>query len=273
MHRDPTVSLSVMLACLAACGDDMPQADGAPAEPVTAMSYNIAQIDGGDRAAQIADEIAASHPDFVALQECVDCQAWLAAELGPNFEVISSRSGVAIGHESSRWVISEEGVLALGDNDDGWGERVAQWGLFSTADGHAIYFYATHWCVTIRRLDDPCTVDRQLEYAQSLVDHIQGRALPEIPVVVAGDFNVFDGFEEGEVISFLKDSGFVDLFRMANPDADGTTFLGNSWAPSGRLDYVFSTAPVDVIDARIDQVEEASDHYPVVATVQYPANR
>jgi endonuclease/exonuclease/phosphatase family metal-dependent hydrolase len=261
-----------MLACLAACGDDLLQADGAPVEPVTAMSYNVAQIDGGDRAAQVADLIAATHPDFVALQECVSCDAWLAAELGSGFEVRPSRSGVAIGHESSRWVVSDEGVLSLGDNDDGWGERVAQWGLFSTADGQAIYVYATHWCVTIRQLDDACTVDRQLEYAQSLVDHIQGRAFPGIPVVVAGDLNVFDGFEGGEVISFLTDSGLEDLFRLANPDADGTTFLGNSWAPRGRLDYVFSTAPVDVIDARIDQVD-ASDHYPVVATVQYPADR
>ncbi|HEU5058907.1 MAG TPA: endonuclease/exonuclease/phosphatase family protein, partial [Kofleriaceae bacterium] len=148
--------------------------------------------------------------------------------------------------------------------------RVAQWSLFSTLDGQAVYVYATHWCVTIRRLDDSCTVGRQLEYARSLLDHIQERSLPHIPVVVAGDFNVFDGFEEGEVISFLKEAGLADLYRLAIPDADGTTFLGNSWAPSGRLDYVFSTAPVDVVDAHIDPVDGASDHYPVVATARYP---
>jgi len=245
----------------------MPRANGAPADPVTAMSYNVAQIDGGDRAIQVAGEVAAAGPDFLALEECVSCEVWLASELGPDFEVIPSRSGVAIGHDSARWTLTDEGILSLGDN-----ERVAQWSLFSTADGDAIYVYATHWCVTIRRTDDPCTVDRQLEYARSLVEHIQTRSSPDIPVVVAGDFNVFDGFEDGEVIAFLKDSGLADLFRMASPDADGTTFLGNSWAPAGRLDYLFSTAPVDVIDARIDRVEEASDHYPVVATVQYPAS-
>ena len=243
--------------------------DGAPAHPLTTMAYNVAQIDGGDKMIAITDEISTGRPDFLALEECVDCDLWLSAELGPDIEVVPSRSGVAIAYDPSRWRMTEGDVLSLGDNDDGWGERIAQWGLFSTDDGEAIYFYATHWCVTIRRPDDACTVDRQLEYAESVVQHIQDRAVPQIPVVVAGDFNVFDGFEDGEVISFLKEEGLTDLFRVTNPDADGTTFLGNSWAPSGRLDYLFSTAPVEVIDARIDQVEEASDHYPVIATVQY----
>lgn len=271
MTWDNTILQCTVLAFLAGCGEDIQQAFSAPVEPVTVMSYNVAQIDGGERATVIADTIAATRPDFLALQECVNCEVWLASELGPNFEVIPSRSGVAIGYNSSRWNITDEGVLSLGSNDDGWGERVAQWSLFSTADGDAIYFYATHWCVTIRRIDDPCTVDRQLEYGQSLVESIHARPLPDLPVVLGGDFNVFDGFEDGEVISFLTASELADLFRMANPNADGTTFLGNSWAPSGRLDYLFSTAPVDATAAHIDHVRAASDHYPVVATAQYPS--
>ncbi len=264
---DPTISLSIIAAVLAACGDNL------PGEPLTAMTYNLAQIDDGDRAKAVAIEISAVDPDFAAIQECVDCARWLPSQLTNGMAVIESRSGVAIAYASSRWSLREGGVLTLGDNDDGWGERVAQWGLFAARDGQVVYFYATHWCVTIRRPDDSCTVERQLEYAHSLVEHIQGRASVELPVLLAGDFNVFDGFEDGEVISFLSDSGLTDLFRVARPDADGTTFLGNSWAPSGRLDYVFSTTPVEVLDARIDGVSDASDHYPVVATVQYRAGQ
>jgi endonuclease/exonuclease/phosphatase family metal-dependent hydrolase len=263
MRRHTIISLPLIAGVLAACGDDL------PGESLTAMTYNLAQIDGGARAEAVAAEISATGPDFAAIQECVDCARWLPSQLTDGMAVIESRSGVAIAYASSRWSLRESGVLTLGMDDDGWGERVAQWGLFAARDGQVVYFYATHWCVTIRRPDDSCTVDRQLDYARSLVDHIQRRASLESPVLLAGDFNVFDGFEDGEVISFLDDSGLRDLFRFARPNADGTTFLGNSWAPSGRLDYVFSTTPVDVLDARIDGVSDASDHYPVVATVRY----
>jgi endonuclease/exonuclease/phosphatase family metal-dependent hydrolase len=262
--------LCAVSALLLACGDDLLPATGAPARPVTAMSYNLAQIADDSRAAVVADEIAAAQPDFLGVQECVHCDSWLPGELGAWFAVTEPHTGVAIGYDASRWILRDSGILLLGDNDDGWGERVAAWGLFAGSEGNdSIYVYATHWCVTIRSPDDPCTVERQLEYAKSLVAHLDDRSSRQLPVVVAGDFNVFDGFETGEVIAYLTDSGLTDLFRAANPDDDGTTFLGNSWAPSGRLDYLFSTAPVDVLAARIDAVADASDHYPVIATVQY----
>lgn len=233
------------------------------------MSYNLAQIEDGAGAAAIGAEISAIRPDFVAVQECVECDAWLPAEVA-GLAVSGPRAGVAIAYDASRWTIDATDVVSLGDNDDGWGERVAQWALFSTRGGdESIHVYATHWCVTIRTPTDPCTVDRHLSYAQAITDDIEDRSTGELPVLLAGDFNVFDGFEAGEPISFLKDWGLIDLFRAVNPDDDGTTFLGNSWAPSGRLDYLFSTAPVEVVEARIDPVDDASDHYPVIATVQY----
>jgi endonuclease/exonuclease/phosphatase family metal-dependent hydrolase len=265
------VSSSVVLfaACLAACGDDLPRNDTAPAGDITLMSYNLAQIEGGARAATVGAEISSIRPDFVAVEECVACDAWLPGEV-PRVAVTEPRAGVAIAYDASRWVIRENEVLSLGDNDDGWGERVAQWALFSKVDGdESIYFYATHWCVTIRSPADPCTIDRHLDYAAAITDDIEDRSAAGLPVLLAGDFNVFDGFEAGEAISFLRDWGLTDLFRASNPEGEGTTFVGNDWAPSGRLDYLFSPAPVEVGEARVDEVEGASDHYPVMATVQY----
>ncbi len=256
----------MVLLLIAACGDDLPPEYG---QPITAVTYNLAGIAEGERTLTMADAIATALPDFVALEECVGCQVWLPRETA--MAVMTSRAGVAVAYDPARWIIEEAGVLSLGDDDDGWGERVAQWTLFSPYDGgDAVYLYATHWCVTIRNPDDGCTVERQLAYAASLVDHIDARSQPEVPVLLAGDFNVFDGFADGEVIASLLRAGFTDAFGVANPGAEGTTFLGKSWAPSGRLDYVFSTAPVDVLAARVDQVDDASDHYPVIATVRYP---
>lgn len=259
-------------ACLVACGDDLPRAQ---ADGITVMSYNLAQIDGDLRATAAAAAVAAARPDFLALEECVECDAWLPRALGDQLAVTAPRAGVAFAHDPARWSLEDSGVLSLGDDDDGWGERVAAWGRFARADGDGdgeLYFYATHWCVTIRTPDDACTVDRQLEYAASLLAHLAGRLPAGLPVVVAGDLNVFDGFEDGPVIAYLTGAGLTDLFRALHPAGDATTFLGNSWAPSGRLDYLFSTAPVDVIEARIDPVADASDHYPVTATVRYPAH-
>jgi endonuclease/exonuclease/phosphatase family metal-dependent hydrolase len=258
-----------LLLIFAACGDDLPRDDTAPGGSITLVSYNLAQIDGGARAAAVVAELSPIRPDFVALEECVGCDGWLPGAV-PDLAVTEPRAGVAIAYDASRWVIRATDILSLGDNDDGWGERVAQWALFSTVSGsESIYVYATHWCVTIRTPADPCTVDRHLDYAALITDDIAERSSDGLPVVLAGDFNVFDGFETGEAISFLRDSGLTDLFRAAHPTGDVTTFVGNDWAPSGRLDYLFSTAPVDVVDARVDQVEGASDHYPVIATVQY----
>jgi endonuclease/exonuclease/phosphatase family metal-dependent hydrolase len=125
----------------------------------------------------------------------------------------------------------------------------------------------------VRSTEDACDVDRHLDYAALVTEHIAEREVAEAPVLLGGDLNVFDGFEEGPVIADLVGSGLVDVFRVAEPTADGTTFEGNDWAPAGRIDYVFATAPVDVLDAAIDRdavpTGEGSDHYAVYASVEF----
>lgn len=133
--------------------------------------------------------------------------------------------------------------------------------------------YSTHWCVTIRSPDDNCEVAQQLAYADATLEHILEHSAPRAPVLLAGDFNVFDVFEACQVVEYLTSSGLTDVFRSLNPDADGTTFQGNSWAPPGRLDYVFATFPVDLLDTYIDRDSlpsgDGSDLYPVIATLRF----
>lgn len=263
------VALGVVLVAgvSTGCGDNLYEPEG-PFEPLVVMSYNLA---GGRAKEAIANQIAQTAPDFAALQECGGCDDWLQTELSETYAVMKPRAGVAILYEPSRWEVIDSGTLLLGRNDDGWGERVAQWASFAAADEGRLYVYSTHWCVTVRRTNDACDIDRQLEYSDALLRHIEERPVPGAPVIVAGDFNVFDGFEDGAVVQQLLDSGLVDVFRTVDPGGDGTTFLGNSWAPSGRLDYIFTTSPVEVIDSYIDRetldLAGDLDHHAVVGTV------
>ena len=169
-------------------------------------------------------------------------------------------------YDATRWELRDRGRIALGDDDDGWGPRYAEWGLFADGGERGIVVYSTHWCVTIRSPDDACDAERQLDYADSILDAID----PGLPAVVAGDFNVFDDFEDGQVVAYIKDAGLVDAYRSMNPTGDATTFIGNDWAPSGRIDYIFATAPVDVIAADIRSAPDAaSDHHAVTATLAF----
>ncbi len=267
-----TLGAAVLAALVIGCGGD--DVVCGEAVPVTAVSYNVADQIGTSNGDNIAAQLAAIAADFIGLQECPGCSA-LVEQLPEGYEMTATpRAGVAIVFDSSRWRAEEQGVFPVGDNDDGWGERVVMWARFgNVATGHCVYFYTTHWCVTVRTPDDACDEERQLDYAAATLDHIGAREVGQAPVLLSGDFNVFDGFEDGRVVDYLGAGGLIDVFRVADPDGDGTTFVGNDWAPAGRLDYIFATAPVEVIDAFIDRdsiaAGEGSDHHPVIGSVRF----
>lgn len=95
-----------------------------------------------------------------------------------------------------------------------------------------------------------------------------GASATRVEAQLGGDFNVFDGFETGPVITRLVEGGLVDTLRTVTDEAV-LTFEGNTWAPSGRIDYLFATAPLDVTAAAV-ATDSASDHRPVSATLAFP---
>jgi endonuclease/exonuclease/phosphatase family metal-dependent hydrolase len=256
---------SLLAVLAAAAGCEPPPSEPPPlAEPLTlsVVSYNVANATG-DAAELVADQLATMAPDFAAVQECGSCSS-----IAGDYALIAGRAGVALLYDDDSWQRLAHGVISLGNNDDGWGERVALWGQFANRhSGGQLTIYSTHWCVPIRADDDACDDARQMEYADRLLATVPGRA------VVAGDLNVFDGFEDGEVIARLRGAGLVDAYRVAEPSAGGDTFTGNDWAPPGRIDYIFATPPVEVIDAYIDRdslpAGAGSDHYPVFAALRF----
>jgi endonuclease/exonuclease/phosphatase family metal-dependent hydrolase len=254
---------------LSACSSEPDGTIPAVTVPVEAMSYNLANRLGQPEGEPIAERLANATADFVAVQEANDPD-WLLERLADSYELTEApQSGVGLIYDASRWELRDQGAIALGGDDDGWGQRVAMWGLFVDAELGGIYVYSTHWCVTIRTPDDACDEQRQLAYADRILDHLDD----SLPSVIAGDLNVFDGFESGPVISHLRDQGLIDAFRSVKPSEDGTTFVGNDWAPAGRLDYIFATEPADVLDANIERDTpggaDASDHFAVTATMAF----
>jgi endonuclease/exonuclease/phosphatase family metal-dependent hydrolase len=260
MRRAPALLLALAAS---SCGDDEP----VPSVALRVMTFNVmgsARVAEPEAGAVIAAQIEALAPDVVAVQECGDC-APLLDRLPTRYAQVTPDGPDGLFYDATRFAVIADGLLPLGENDDGWGARGARWARLMDAAGGIVTVYSTHWCVTVRSPDDRCDVARQLAYAETLLDDIGGADA----TIVAGDLNVFDGYAGGEVIAALRDGGLHDaIVAAAAPPLD--TFQGKDWAPAGRIDYVLVSRDVVVAAAGTDQSVEAStgsDHYPVWADV------
>ncbi|MBL4634828.1 MAG: endonuclease/exonuclease/phosphatase family protein [Kofleriaceae bacterium] len=241
------------------------------------MSYNLAN-EQGEKLDVIAAHIINTDPDFIAVQECACTE--LLDRLPDKYQITEDpQSGVTIVYNQDVWLKLNTDFVTLGQNDDGWGDRVLHWARFSHRDtGHCVNVYSTHFCVPIRNTDDQCDEAKQLSYLDKSLDFIQQRQSPMAPSLFAGDFNVFVGFEDGEVVRSLKAEGFVDTLREFDATDQGPTFRGNSWAPAGRIDYIFATSPsVDLLDGYVDRESvpdgQGSDHFALISTLRFSLPR
>ncbi|MCA9677223.1 MAG: endonuclease/exonuclease/phosphatase family protein [Myxococcales bacterium] len=262
------VVLGCLLAC-SACAITEPW----PAQPIASLTVTTFNVAGDAALADprvaraITVELVGLAPDVALLQECAACERVLATLPAPYALFHRAGSELAFVYDASRWDVVADGALRLGNDDDGWGRREARWiELLSRDDDAPVVAYSTHFCVPIRSADDPCDTDRQLAYARRVVAQLGRR---DVPVVLGGDLNVFDGFAAGPVVAALEAGGLVDPLRAVDAAATAT-FEGNAWAPPGRLDYLFATPPVEVLAASI-ATASASDHLPVTATLAFPA--
>lgn len=249
---------------VAACAGADPRAS-LVAEDVRVVTFNVAgswRVADPEMGPALATRLADAAADLIAVQECEDC-APLAALL-PHLTMLPARGSNAVLYDPTRWTVIDDGLLTLGDDDDGWGPRTARWAHLAHREvALDVTFYATHWCVPIRRDDDACDTGRQLAYAAAIDAHAGARR----PAIVAGDLNVFDGFATGPVMAQLAGQGWQDSIAVAGaPPID--TFAGNSWAPPGRIDYVLASPELGVTAAVIDDAPSPSDHRPVRATLR-----
>jgi exodeoxyribonuclease III len=138
---------------------------------------------------------------------------------------------------------------------------------------------------------------RRRREARRVVARLAGH-LPDRPTVLMGDLNTLDpaadpasavatvepryrrrhlsgGRVDSRAVQVLTDAGLIDLGHLAGPGvaASVPTKLGGPEFPVGRLDYILATAPVAALTSgwrvvRDGDTDTASDHYPVVATVE-----
>jgi endonuclease/exonuclease/phosphatase family metal-dependent hydrolase len=268
----PAYLLGFMVFVGSSCSTGLEDEHCGESVELTTMTYNLANASGQTQE-NLAGHIASIAPDFVAVQECGDCEE-LIGRLPSRYALSASpRSGVTTVYDSSTWKSTDEDFFRLGLNDDGWGERVLQWARFEHLDtGHCVNVFSTHWCVSVRSPDDACNVERQLAYTSDTLSILDSHSSERAPAILAGDFNVFDDFENGRVVEELAGS-LRDVYRAHMPAGDATTFQGNEWAPAGRIDYIFASEPVEVLDSYIDKEtlegKAASDHYPVIGQLRF----
>jgi len=255
-----------------ACSDDELPEGPRPQSDVRVLGYNVKghRTLGSEPtlSANIAAQVARNAPALIAFSECAPCRA-LVDQL-PGYDLVTGdQAGVTGAYDGSLWRAGDHGFLTLGGNDDGWGARVALWVEFEEiSSGAPLLFYSTHWCVTVRRPDDACDADRHLEYAQRILDDASGRAAEATPVVVAGDLNAVEGRDGDVVLAAFAGAGYVDALRAIQADGAIVTLDGGE-----RVDYIFASAPVAVIDGYVDEsvpFDQASDHRPVIATLAFP---
>lgn len=262
---------------LAACGDNVaprlveepwPRYPGA----AVVMAYNVAQQGSGPRGQIIAAHIAARAPDFVAFQELA-APAELLAMLPDRYELTEPpHAGIAVLYDGAAWRLDDSGALELGVDDDGWGARKVVWGRFASREsGEPLNVYSTHWCYPSRTDGDRCDEARQVDYAEAMAAYVHDTRGDE-PAVAAGDLNVWDHYEEGVPFRTLIDSGMVDVYRVLHPDGPGITRPSPTGDAGGRVDFILSTAPVDVLNVAIEEqipIGDGSDHYGVVAALRH----
>jgi endonuclease/exonuclease/phosphatase family metal-dependent hydrolase len=246
--------------------------------PVTVMTYNVqghaVLAANGEKTENIAEQIAGVEPAFIGVNECVPCDA-LTELLPASYKLVAPpRAGVSAIYDSARWQLDDHGFTRLAENDDGWGERVALWAQFADLEtGGRLLLYATHWCVPNRSPDDACDDARQTDYADALLRHMREGTRAGLPVLFTGDLNIEQ--TASQVLDHFADGGLVDAVRVLQPEGEIITWHGNGVpaAIPARLDYIFASAPVEVIEARVDQqtvpLGSGSDHYPVIATIRF----
>lgn len=233
--------------------------DAAPSR-LTVMTFNIRAGFGTDSRwdlERVAQAIERENPDLVALQEVnrgwlvasgADQALWLSERLGMPFifgpaagdlhgNLLLSRSPLSGG--SVPYAQSVSLGRALIDANLG-----SQRGPVSVLTTH---------------LDAPATaVEARRAQAEQLAAAAGGRQ----PALVLGDFNAVG---EADELSAIRGAGF----REVSTDRGSTAPTFPSDSPGVRIDHIFVTRDIGVIETRTG-VAGASDHLPVIARVQLP---
>jgi endonuclease/exonuclease/phosphatase family metal-dependent hydrolase len=237
------------------------------------LTYNVHRWLGTDRQispARIADVIASCDPDIVALQEVrvgrartgeVDQAATVAAILGmdlhfqPTIRILGEQYGIAVlTRHASR--IVKSGRLPTQSTRPSFEKRSALW-VSVEVDGQTIQVVNAH--LSLR------SGERRAQAAALVGPDWIGHPDCADPAVLLGDFNAPPYSRSYRLIANrMQDTQLSNSSGEPQP-----TF--HTRAPVLRLDHVFVTKSVEVVDAgpvRNSLTRVASDHFPLLAQLR-----
>lgn len=276
------LGLALLLLSGAACGippQESPQASAVPALKVMTFNIRYGTAKDGEfhwpaRRALVLEVIRREQPDVLALQEALAFQLEELAPVLADYEKYGQHrngglsgefSGVYVRHNTCE--VADFGEIWLSPTPQvvgakGWDAalpRMAVWVELTLAMGERIRVYGTHF--------DHRGAEARLNSAALMVEHAQGGP----PSILMGDFNAEP---DSPPIAVFLAAGYRSALQICDPNNDLGTFNGfQNPQPTRRIDDVFCSPGLQPIRARIleDRVEGIwpSDHFPVVATVQF----
>jgi endonuclease/exonuclease/phosphatase family metal-dependent hydrolase len=242
--------------------DAVPQPAAAPGGKVKVVTYNLfwwnafgsnRWSSGESVLRNIRDNLGSA---LLGVQECDD--PWLVQQ-STGYQPASSFAGAQGTFVDGGLFEVSSAAGATGHQDlqatGKWGPRYATWAQVShKPTGRSIWHFNTHWCVHSGN-GRTCTWETRLSGARNMVDLIrekagtQGGALRD-PVVVTGDFNVFNGGVNEAGMQHFLNNGF-------------------SLAKYAFVDFVlFSTPHFRAVTSGVGD-SAGSDHAPVFAELEF----
>lgn len=237
------------------------------------LTYNVHRWLGTDRQIspnRVTDVIASCNPDIVALQEVrvgrvrpgeIDQAAGVATALGmdlhfqPTIRILGEQYGIAVlARHSSRIVRAER--LPTQSTRPSFEKRSALW-VEVDVDGEKIQVINAH--LSLR------SGERRTQAAALVGPEWIGHPDCSEPAVLLGDFNAPPYSRSYRMIANrMQDAQLSNSFGEPQP-----TF--HTRAPVLRLDHVFVTKSLEVVDAgpvRNPLTRIASDHFPLLAELR-----
>jgi len=219
--------------------------------------------------------IRAFAPDLLGTQEIDEFAYQVAENIGTDYAVAPDgySAGHAILYRTSLFDLAGSGYENIAEHDK-WGQRTVEYAqLIHKPSGRLVDHFNTHFCVC-EETGTCCGETPGLNSAHTVEDTMEKYRRPGSLLILTGDLNVFDGFENHSAIKYLKGEldgdmppyVLEDTFRVVNdPNVDGTTYPG-----CGKIDYLFAEEGVGVINANIDRNSygPASDHWPINAVIK-----
>ncbi len=297
----PCRPLFVVLAAVMTFLSGAPVSYAQPADraesDLTVMTFNIRYGTAGDegnlwddRHEQVIKAIKAADPDLLGTQEVLDFQAeYLNKNLeGYAFHGVGRDDGktkgeyAGIHYRKDRFELLDAGHFWLSESPEvpgsvSWDSsltRMVSWvRLRDRKAGRELVFFNTHW--------DHRGRQARLESARLMRKKIQEIA-GAAPVIVTGDFNTTEIAEPYAVLVSASEGGgepLIDAYRQAHPEPGAEEATSNGGfrgrREGRRIDWILHTSDFQTSFAKIDQEKiddrYPSDHYPVIAKLQWKA--